>query len=214
MGARTGREYVEGLRDGRKIYARGELISDVTRHPYFSGIIGTLAGLYDLQHQPGSDAVLTHQSPHSGERVSNSFLIPRNWEDMQRRIAAERLRCDTTYGLMGRLPDFVNAVVTDIAGVKHLLAQRNAAHAENAWRYYLECAERDYCLTHVLVDPQIDRTKGPEAQRSVRAVKETDAGLVVSGARMLSTLAPVSDEIWVGPYMPRRKGEEDFALCF
>src|SRR5260370_17341775 len=31
---------------------------------------------------------------------------------------------------------------------------------------------------------------------------------------MLSTLAPVSDELWVGPYMPRKPGEEDYALSF
>jgi 4-hydroxyphenylacetate 3-monooxygenase/anthranilate 3-monooxygenase (FAD)/4-hydroxyphenylacetate 3-monooxygenase len=65
-----------------------------------------------------------------------------------------------------------------------------------------------------LVDPQIDRSRGAEAQESIRIVKETDAGLIVRGARMLSTLAPVSDELWVGPYMPRKSGEEDYALCF
>jgi aromatic ring hydroxylase len=31
---------------------------------------------------------------------------------------------------------------------------------------------------------------------------------------MLSTLAPFSDEIWVGPFYPRRPGEEPYALCF
>jgi aromatic ring hydroxylase len=65
-----------------------------------------------------------------------------------------------------------------------------------------------------LVDPQIDRSKGVEAQEALRVVKETDAGLVVRGARMLSTLAAVSDELWVGPYMPRKAGEEDYALSF
>ena len=31
---------------------------------------------------------------------------------------------------------------------------------------------------------------------------------------MLSTLAPISDELFVGPFMPRQPGEEDLALCF
>jgi aromatic ring hydroxylase len=53
-----------------------------------------------------------------------------------------------------------------------------------------------------------------DAQEALRVVKETDAGLVVRGARMLSTLAPVSHELWVGPYMPRKPGEEDYALSF
>jgi aromatic ring hydroxylase len=31
---------------------------------------------------------------------------------------------------------------------------------------------------------------------------------------MLATLAPFSNELWVGPFLPRRPGEEDYALCF
>ena len=45
-------------------------------------------------------------------------------------------------------------------------------------------------------------------------VRETDAGIVVRGARMLSTLAPFANALWVGPFYPRRPGEEDYALCF
>ena len=69
-------------------------------------------------------------------------------------------------------------------------------------------------MTHTLVDPQIDRSQGVEAQEGLRIVKETDAGLVVRGARMLSTLAPISDELWVAPYMPRKPGEEAYAVSF
>ena len=39
-------------------------------------------------------------------------------------------------------------------------------------------------------------------------------GIVVSGCRMLSTLAPVANECYVGPYHPRLPGEEKFALAF
>lgn len=39
MGARTGQEYIEGLRDGRSIYVNGELVHDVTQHPPFRGVI-------------------------------------------------------------------------------------------------------------------------------------------------------------------------------
>jgi aromatic ring hydroxylase len=89
---------------------------------------------------------------------------------------------------MGRLPDFMNGFVTDTAAIRGLLSRREHRFGENAWKYYELCRERDLCLTHILVDPQIDRSRGPEAQESIRLVKETDAGLVVRGARMLSTL--------------------------
>ena len=44
MGARTGQEYIEGLRDGRSIYVNGELVRDVTQHPPFQGVIHTRPG--------------------------------------------------------------------------------------------------------------------------------------------------------------------------
>ena len=214
MGARTGKAYIEGLRDDRHIYVNGELVRDVTHYPPFQGVIHTLADLYDRQHDPTYQPLLTCPSPTSGQPVSTSFVIAKTWEEMEQRLRGERARCEFTYGLMGRLPDFMNAFVTDAAAVRTLLGRRTPRFGENAWRYYELCREQDLCLTHTLVDPQIDRSKGVEAQEALRVVRETDAGLVVRGARMLSTLAPVSDELWVGPYMPRKPGEEDYALSF
>jgi 4-hydroxyphenylacetate 3-monooxygenase/anthranilate 3-monooxygenase (FAD)/4-hydroxyphenylacetate 3-monooxygenase len=214
MGARTGQEYIEGLRDGRSVYVNGELVRDVTQHPPFQGVIQTLAGLYDRQHDPAYKDLLTYPSPTSGAPVSTSFIMPKTPAEMERRLRGDRARCELTYGLMGRLPDFMNGFVTDTAVIRGLLGRREPRFGENAWKYYEVCRERDLCLTHTLVDPQIDRSRGAEAQESIRIVKETDAGLTVRGARMLSTLAPVSDELWVGPYMPRKPGEEDYALSF
>jgi 4-hydroxyphenylacetate 3-monooxygenase/anthranilate 3-monooxygenase (FAD)/4-hydroxyphenylacetate 3-monooxygenase len=214
MGVRTGKAYIEGLRDDRRIYVNGELVRDVTQYPPFQGVIRTLADLYDRQHDPTYQPVLTSPSPISGQPVSTSFVLAKTWEEMEQRLRGERARCEFTYGLMGRLPDFMNAFVTDTAAIRGLLGRRTPRYGENAWRYYELCRERDLCLTHTLVDPQLDRSKGVEAQEALRVMKETDAGLVVRGARMLSTLAPISDELWVGPYMPRKPGEDDYALSF
>lgn len=214
MGVRTGAEYVKGLQDGRRVYVNGELVRDVTRYPPFQGVIKELAGLYDRQHDPTYQARLTYRSPTTDQPVSTSFILAQTWEEIEQRIHGERARCEFTYGLMGRLPDFMNAFVTDMAAIRALLGRRNPQFGDNAWRYYELCRERDLCLTHTLVDPQIDRSQGVEAQEALRIVRETDTGLVVRGARMLSTLAPVSDELWVGPYLPRKPGEEAYALSF
>lgn len=48
----------------------------------------------------------------------------------------------------------------------------------------------------------------------LRVVRETDRGIIVRGAKMLSTLAPFANEMWVGPFYPRRPGEEAYTLCF
>lgn len=108
--------------------------------------------------------------------------------------------------------------VTDAAEAAPNFGRRETRFGENVVRYYEECREQDLCLTHTLIDPQIDRSKGPGEQvdpdATLHFVRETDRGIVVRGARMLSTLAPFADEIWVGPFYPRKPGEERYALCF
>jgi len=45
MALRTGKEFVESLRDGRTVYVDGARVRDVTAHPPFQGIVATLASL-------------------------------------------------------------------------------------------------------------------------------------------------------------------------
>jgi len=216
MGIRTGQHFVESLRDGRTVFVAGERIKDVTTHPPFRGVVATLASLYDLQQERRDE--LSFKSPSSGEPVAASFFMAETIEQVQWRIAAEQMRADYTYGLMGRMPDFCNALVTDVATGLADLGRRDRRFADNMERYYLECRERDWCLTHTLVDPQVDRSRGPAEQPDpflvLRAVRESGRGVIVRGAKMLATLAPFSNELWVGPFLPRRPGEEDYALCF
>lgn len=216
--ARTGKEYIEGLRDGRELYVNGELVRDVTQYVGFQGIIDTIAGLYDIQHDPAYRDILTYPSPKTGQPVNYSFLIPETWEQFQARMRCERVRCELTYGMMGRLPDFVNANISSWASLHKWFGRNERRFGENTWNYYELCRDNDLCLTHILVDPQIDRGKtsgllgGATTPEAMHVVGETDAGLLVSGARMLSTLAPVSDEIQVAAFSPRKPGEEDYCI--
>ncbi len=214
MGIKTGKAYIESLRDDRDLYVNGERVGDVTAHGPYKGIINEMADHYDRFHDPEIQSRMTFPSPKDGAPVSNSFLLTTTWDEMLQRIDGETLRKDHTYGLMGRLPDFMNAFVTDVAAVPHVLGHKDKAFADNAVRYWEYCRDEDICLTHTLVDPKKDYSQGIEGQRALKFIRETDAGIIVSGARMLSTLAPVSEEIWVGPYLPRLPGEEDYALSF
>ena len=217
MGIRTGRQYRESLRDGRPVYVNGERITDVTEYPPFRGMVDTLASIYDLQHGT-EQGVLCYPSPRTGEPVSTSFLAARTVEEVARRMRGEERRCEESFGLLGRLPDFCNALVTDVAAIAPVVAQSDARLAENILRYYEVVRDHDLCLTHTLIDPQVDRSRGPseqpDASLTLHVVRETDAGVIVRGARMLSTLAPFSNELWVGPFMPRKPGEERYAICF
>src|SRR5271167_4048909 len=156
MGIRTGSEYVESLRDGRTIYVNGERVRDVTAYPPFRGVIATLASLYDLQHQRRDE--LAYKSPATGDPVAASFLVAETLDQANWRIRAEEIRASYTFGLMGRMPDFCNALLADVVQARAYLGQREPRYGENLLRYYEEARERDWCLTHTLVDPQIDRS--------------------------------------------------------
>ena len=48
MGIRTGRQYLDSLRDGRQMWIDGELIADVTSDRRFAAAARTMAELYDM----------------------------------------------------------------------------------------------------------------------------------------------------------------------
>src|SRR5205807_6232972 len=53
MPARTGEEYITGLRErAAEVHIGGEQVKDVTTHPAFRNGVRTVARLYDMQHDP------------------------------------------------------------------------------------------------------------------------------------------------------------------
>jgi 4-hydroxyphenylacetate 3-monooxygenase len=160
MPARTGQEYLQGLqRRQRDIWLGGERVADVTTAPALANCAHTLARLYDMQHTPGTQAVLTYVSPETGQREATSFIIPRSIDDLQRRREMVKTWADATCGMMGRTPDFLNINLMGFAVRPDYFARNQAPFGENIVRYYEYVRDHDLCLTHTLVNPQIDRAK-------------------------------------------------------
>src|SRR5437667_13400 len=221
MGARTGRQYIEGLRDqSREVWLRGERVKDVTTHPGLANGVRAIASLYDMQHDPALRDEMTWLSPTSGERVGLSFVIPRTREELEARRDMMLHWARATCGMMGRSPDFMNVTFAAWAGAAAYFGRNRPEFAENVRRYYEHIREHDLTLTHALINLQRSRdTSGAfklEEGTALHLVRETDAGIVVRGARILATLGPISDEIAV--YSPRlaRHSEEHspFAVNF
>jgi len=212
MAIKTGKEYIDSLRDGRTLYIDGALVNDVTGFPPLQGIIGTLASLYDDQHDPAYRDVLTFASPRTGEPVSKTYLEARTSEDVRQLAGCYHLRALRTYGLMGRLTDFMSGFLVDTVVSMRMIGK--TAAAESAQWIVDHCRDNDLQVTHALIDPQSDRSRPDAPSQAVHLVERRADGIVVSGCRLLSTLAPVANECYVGPYHPRLPGEERFALAF
>jgi aromatic ring hydroxylase len=212
MPIKTGQQYRESLRDGRRLYIDGRLVQDVTAYPSLQGVIGTIARLYDDQHDPNYRDILTYPSPTTGQQVSKTYLEARTLDELHGLAGCYHLRALRTFGLMGRLTDFMSAFLVDtVIGLRAMGRHEAAARAQSIVEL---CRENDYQVTHALIDPQTDRSKLDAPSQAVQLVERRADGIVVSGCRTLSTLAPVANECYVGPYYPRKAGEEKFALTF
>ncbi len=219
VGIRTGKESLESLRDGRQVFIDGERVKDVTTDPRFAGAAQSLAALYDMQHDPALGERMTFALPANGERVGLSFLVPHSVDDLVRRREMVKIWMDATCGMFGRSPDFMNIFVTGLAGAAAEFGQRDQRFADNLQAYHAQIRDRDLCLTHTLVNPQVDRSKPVEQQSkdlAAKIVKETDSGIVIRGARMVSTLCAYANDLLVMPstYIANSKEAEPYAIGF
>ncbi len=117
---------------------------------------------------------------------------------------------------MGRSPDFLNVTLLALWEARDVLARGGQRYADNIEKYYKYVRDNDLFLSHALITPQNDRSKqsSEQAHLHMRVVKETDEGIYVSGARMIATLGPVSDEMLMFSLPGLKPGDEDHALMF
>src|SRR5919198_4443091 len=124
MPARTGKQYLAGLREQeREVWLGGERVEDPTTHPGLRNGARAIAALYDMQHDPELRDAMTYVSPSSGDRVGLSFIIPRTIQDLERRHTMMAHWARATCGMMGRSPDFMNVNVACMAATSDYCAQ-------------------------------------------------------------------------------------------
>jgi 4-hydroxyphenylacetate 3-monooxygenase oxygenase component len=217
MPARTGEQFLNGLRGPREIWVDGERISDVVSHPKLRGAAHALAEIYDLQHVEKAACLMA--DPETGEAIPVSHMIPRSREDLVRRGKALRTVAEYSVGLMGRTPDYMNVTYAGFAGrPDEWGAHGNEAGLERLIAYQKFLRRGDISLTHTIVQPTVDKATGdapgPGNEHALRKVGETEHGIVVRGARVLATLAPFADELAVYPAHPLPQGADAYALSF
>src|SRR3954449_4107521 len=221
MPARTGQQYIAGLRaQEREVWLGGERVRDVTKHQGLAGGVRAIAQLYDMQHDPELREVMTFASPTTGEPVGRSFDMPATKEALETRSKMMLNWARATCGMMGRSPDFMNVTFSAWGTAADFFGEKRPEFANNMRRYVEYIREHDVTLTHSLINLQRSRNVSGmfnlEEGTALEVKRETDAGIVVRGARILATLGPLADEIAV--YSPRLARHSDdhspFAMSF
>jgi 4-hydroxyphenylacetate 3-monooxygenase len=212
---RTGREYLESLRDGRTVILDGEVVENVATHPAFAGVAGAVAGMYDIAADPASGMQAPH--PDSGEPVNRAFLIPRSRDDLEARRHALTTWAEHTHGFVGRGPEHVGSFLAGFASTPDVFADERGSR-ENVTRWHDRLLRESPYLSYVIIPPQVDRggtaSTWDDELVQVGVLEERADGIVVRGSQMLGTGTAVSDLLFVSCIKPLTPDDERYALSF
>lgn len=201
----SGKEKLERMRDGRVVYLGSEKIDDVTSHPAFRNAAQTVADLYDFKSDTANRDALAYEE--EGEWFSYYWKQCRTRDDLAKRMRALRAIADETYGMFGRSPDHVAGMVTGLSMNPGVLEALRPGTADNLMRFYNHARQNDYYLCFATSPPSGVRSSElfPGQIRddpSLQVIDEDDAGVTLSGMKMLATGAVFADEVWVGNLTP------------
>lgn len=209
----TGAEYIASLRDGREVYYDGARVADVTMHPAFRNSVRSIARLYDALHDPAQQAVLTCPTDTgSGGYTHRFFRVPRSRDDLRGAQQAIAAWSRLSYGWMGRTPDYKAAYTNTLGGN----AEYYGPFADNARAWYKRAQEAVPFMNHAIVNPPIDRHKPAEQVKDVfvRVEKETDGGIIVTGAKVVATSAAITHYNYMGQSSKTATEDLDMSLMF
>lgn len=196
---RTGEQYRESLRDGRQVHVNGELVRDVTTHPLFKPLVDIRARIHDMAHDPASAHLLTCREGDEVSAIANKLpLVQADWWDKRR---ATDTILDAVGGVVTRVGDETVGEMWSLFDAQDVLNAIDPRFAANIRDHVHAVVHGDPFHVSANTDPRGDRSR-PLAEQSpdlaVHVVRETDAGIVVRGAKF-ETAAAYANQAFTKP---------------
>src|SRR5690606_24353456 len=173
----------------------------------------TLARLYDVLHDPKHKEVLTCPTDTgNGGYTHKFFRVAKSREELvaQQQAIAEWSRM--SYGWMGRTPDYKASLMNTLGAN----AEYYGRFADNARRWHKRAQEAVFFMNHAIVNPPVDRGRPTDEVKDVYVTikKETDAGVIVSGAKVVATSAAFTHYNFLGQNAATATADPDLAIMF
>ena len=208
---RTGRQHLDSLRDGRKVYLEGELVEDVVDHPAYRNAVRTAASLYDFQAVPENLELMTFESPTSGERVNRCWQLPESYGELLARRKSMEAWAECTYGYLGRSPDHVASSLAGMMMRLDLFKAHGEERARALAEYYEYVRDNDLFVTYTITNPQ--GWTGEHDEFLVAGICDEDStGITLRGAKTLGTSSILANEVLCTTIQPLRPGAEKHAF--
>src|SRR5215467_2738822 len=197
---RTGGDYRRELRDGRRVWVLGEgLIEDVTTHPATCAMVDEYVAWYDLHFEPEWTDILFSPRDAEGEQRPWAYAVPRTSDDL---CGMGRSFAKTTFLSAGNIthtPAYGNLIALGVITA----AQEYSAPADQianavAYRDHLAAAGRflTFCGGAATIGYRL--REDPSQRAALRLVRETDAGVVISGKIGMHTSPAYAEDVYVG----------------
>ena len=207
---RSPAEYRESLRDGRRVYYRGQPVEDVTTHPVLRCTVDHAALDYEMAEAPEHRELAV-----APEGYSRYFQVPRSADDLLARSAL--IEAGTRAGKT--LPPMIKEVGTDalfgLLAVKKLLGEPYASRIDE---FYAYARDEDLALCVGQTDFKGDRSLAPSQQPNpdayLRIVERREDGIVVRGAKAHTSVSVNGNELIVLPTRAMGPADADYALSF
>src|ERR1700685_2655182 len=209
----TGAEYLASLRDGREVYIYGERVKDVSTHPAFRNSAISIGLIYAALHDEKTKAAITGPTDTgSGGYTHKFFKVAHSAADVIAQRDAIAAWARISYGWLGRSPDYKAAFINTLGAN----AEFYGKFADNARAWYKRGQEAVLYLNHALVNPPIDRNKPAEQVKDVYITiqKETDAGIYVSGAKVVATNSALTHYNFLGQNMGQEINDPAMVVMF
>ena len=212
----TGAEFLESLDDGREVWIYGQRVRKITEHPAFRNTARMIARLYDALHADHRDGAHVLTCPTEwGGFTHRYFIASRTTEEQVAARDAIAAWSRITYGWLGRSPDYKAAFLATLGANSEFYAP----YQQNAQRWYRLSQERVPFINHAIIHPPVDRNMAPGAAGGptdiyVHVTKETDAGIRVSGAKVVATGSALTHYTFVAHHGLIPVHDRSFALVF
>ncbi len=213
----TSQEYRKRLAKLRRnVYMDGEVIG--RDDPRMEGAVNIIAKTYDMATDPGLkeyEDVLTATSYLTGKKINRFCNIHRSTADLLAKQRMTRICCHQVGGCIARCMGIdatnANSVVSYEADQKYGTAYHK--RFEN-WLRDVQNNDRSACCAQT--DVKGNRPARPHEQLDpdlyVHRVETLKDGIVIRGAKVHNSYAPVVEQIWVIPTRRLLEDEKEWAI--
>ncbi|WP_326836777.1 4-hydroxyphenylacetate 3-hydroxylase N-terminal domain-containing protein [Amycolatopsis rhabdoformis] len=203
MGLRTAKEYRDGLRDGRRVFYRGQRVDSVGDHPELTLAVDHSAHCFDIAQ--------SHPELAVADGCSAFYRVPRSAEQLRAR---------------GELIETVSRLGGGIIVLKEvgsdamfaLLRTLEGEELERAKAFHERVCREDLALAVAQTDVKGDRSLAPHQQADpdlyLRIVAEDADSITVRGAKCHTSYSANADELIVLPTRAMGPEDADYAVSF